>query len=283
MTFKPTIFTKASDDNESQNEPKSASRFDSLYQDAVKRNQSQSNPSPDNSFSFSPKLSARASAGSSRRDPSPLSVGERLYKLGTTNKPTSSQTPRLDPEATFTPQISKRANSVDRNRSISTSDRLHLQSKEQQARLEKLRESMNAQMNKECSFTPRLSHSGSVSDSASTASARDVTQRLLSYEAARQAKIEQARKQLEEQAAKDMTFRPSLPVSSRFATPTRLGQNVFEKLSKQTLQKDQNLAASLQSMNQSFSSKVSIYLLIIELSILLILIFRSIFPLMLFV
>lgn len=250
MTFQPKFSTKVSEENDS----KSANRFDTLYQDAIKRKQSHSDPSPENSFSFSPKLSARVS--STKRDPSPMTVGERLYKLGTINKSNSIPSAPLDPEATFTPQISKRANSVDRNRSISTSDRLHLQSKEQQARLEKLRESMNAQMSKECSFTPRLSHSGSVSDNVSVGSARDVAQRLLSYEATRQLKIEQAKKQLEEQSAKDMTFRPHIPVSSRFATPTRQGQNIFEKLSKQTLQKDQNLAVSLNTMNHSFSSKV---------------------------
>jgi hypothetical protein len=135
-----------------------------------------------------------------------------------------------------------------------------MQSKEQQIRLEKLRESMNAQMSKECSFTPRLSHSANTStDNTSTVSARDVTQRLLSYEVSRQAKIEQAKKQLDEQAAKNLTFRPQIPVSSRFATPTRQGQNIFEKLSKQTLQKDQNLSvASLSNMNHSFSAKVNI-------------------------
>jgi len=252
LTFQPKFSTKISEESD-------PNRFDSLYQDAIKRKQS--HPSPDDSFSFSPKLSARVSSGSTRRDPSPLPVGERLYKLGTmNNKPASIPSLPLDPEATFTPQISKRANSVDRNRSISTSDRLHMQSKEQQIRLEKLRESMNAQMTKECSFTPRLSHSAHAStDNTSTVSARDVTQRLLSYEVSRQAKIEQAKKQLEEQTAKNMTFRPQIPVSSRFATPTRQGQNIFEKLSKQTLQKDQNLSvASLSNLNHSFSAKVNI-------------------------
>ena len=77
-----------------------------------------------------------------------------------------------------------------------------------------------------------------ISSTFQQSSNSEVAARLLSYEDKRQAKIEEARKLQLEQEALKATFKPTIVLTKRSATPNRSNETIFERLSKQYLEKD---------------------------------------------
>ena len=116
----------------------------------------------DDTLSFTPKISARAS--SRGRAQSPLAVSDRLYNSASSK----SIAPPSNPEETFKPKISKRAGSVDRSKTLDVNDRLYQMNKDQLDRLEKLRQSVLEQTSVECTFAPKVRASSSSKSRSSS-------------------------------------------------------------------------------------------------------------------
>lgn len=237
LTFKPSIGSNKITFNDDRLGASTgrASRFDRLYSDALKRQQSsQKLVDPVTAdLTFTPKITSRAaSRGRSNngngRDSSPVS--ERLYKA---QRVSTTATASMDAEETFRPKISKRANSTDRSGGKPVTERLFEQGQLHEEKLAKLKESVQARLAEECTFAPQIASVAAAN--GRRGSDRDVMQRLLSYEETRQAKLEEARRKQEHELALQTTFRPALSQSPRptsAASASGVREPVFQRLSR---------------------------------------------------
>jgi len=245
LTFKPKLIESNLSKRWSlDNSPQGlvSNRFDRLYSDAQKRKEEEKLKNDrvtavaDKDLTFQPKISPRAASRerSISNSSTPSSIKkehiERMYNsTGSGRSPTpTGQVEKLS----FSPQITKRASSIDRSYMRESGDRLYSLSliereKHEKAKLEADKIELAA-----CTFSPNISSSRPGSRSSSAQKGRspsNVTDRMQMYEEKRRQHIEEAVKMKLEREAADTTFKPNLSTPI-FKKKDDLPSNVFERL-----------------------------------------------------
>lgn len=225
-TFQPTMSARRGRDNLVK--PVTGSRFDFLYNDAVKRKSDgpKSKAVVDESRnSFKPNISPRARSMSADRRPSDLI--NSLHKGVGGTRTSAKEVPK--DENLFKPKINKRANSADRTTSSETSTRLYAFRTRQEDNLQKKKVEAAAKQALECTFSPKVTRSRSVS-SETTPSPKPVIDRLLQYGADKKNKLEEEKRLKAEKDKADETFQPAI-VRTKFSPAGKNdGGSVYERL-----------------------------------------------------
>lgn len=244
LTFKPKLIESNLSKRWSlDNSPQGmvSNRFDRLYSDAQKRKEEEKQKNDritavaDKDLTFQPKISPRAASRerSASNSSTPSSIKkdhiERMYNsTGAGRSPTpNGQVEKLS----FSPQITKRASSIDRSYMRESGERLYSLSLVEREKHEKAKLEADQIELASCTFSPNLSsRPGSRSSSAQKGrSPSNVADRMQMYEEKRRLHIEEAVKMKREREAADSTFKPNLSTPT-FKKKDELPSNVFERL-----------------------------------------------------
>jgi hypothetical protein len=228
LSFKPHLAHRKKKNGDPEISPtKPAEEATSrLYSDARKKQEEAklALPKPD---TFKPTIAHRPTSFSNekKRTQSPMDSSNRLFRTS------HRQTKPEEPQASFTPTISKRAKSVERNPGVSTSDRLYSQAVIVKEKQEKMREAARKQEQSILTFRPSINGSGRPG--AAGVKAAPVSERMQAYIEARNKKIEDATREKEAREAAEFTGRPSIGTRRRDskAAPSS-GPSVFDRLTK---------------------------------------------------
>ena len=248
FTFKPKLIQSNLSKRWSlDNSPQGlvSNRFDRLYSDAQKRKEEEKERHDkiiavsDKDLTFQPKISPRAasrersSSNSSTPNSSKKMHIERMYH-STGSGRSSTPTTDMKEQHNFSPQITKRASSIDRSHMRESGERLYSLSqiereKHEKAKLEADKIEMSA-----CTFSPTLvtSRPGSRSSSAQKgrrSPSSHISERMQLYEEKRRKHIEEALKMKLDREAAEITFKPAIATPT-FKTKDDTPSNVFERL-----------------------------------------------------
>jgi hypothetical protein len=256
FTFKPHINEK-SPRRDPPGTPRE-NRFDKLYSDALKRHitthlrEEQKEPE----LTFTPTIHSRTGSRTHSRTGSTQRMRESVQdhqtsssSYGVASTPDARDRPRdtrplgdrlstptrrketptaAQAEMTFTPSISKRARAIETLGSQEVAKRLYEHGKTAQEKMELRRSEVEQKEKDNCPFTPQLATRSSRPSSAQRArtaptakSIASTAERLNRYEEERQLKLEEARKQKEDEEMSQVTFQPQLVTTTRRSmTPT---------------------------------------------------------------
>ena len=247
FTFKPKLIQSNLSKRWSlDNSPQGlvSNRFDRLYSDAQKRKEEEKERNDkiiavsDKDLTFQPKISPRAasrersSSNSSTPNSSKKMHIERMYH-STGSGRSSTPTTDMKEQHNFSPQITKRASSIDRSHMRESGERLYSLShiereKHEKAKLEADKVEMSA-----CTFSPTLVTSRPGSRSSSAQKGRSpsshISERMQLYEEKRKKHIEEAVKMKLDREAAEITFKPAIATPA-FKTKDDTPSNVFERL-----------------------------------------------------
>lgn len=261
ITFKPIIYTRPKTpqkkhiDNSPNKEINSSestevNRFDKLYDDAVHRyvqHKIKSNEIHQEN-TFTPTLVTKASSRPSSRSKryqafdSSASVTssttvfttETMNRLAARPSTPSKLIPPDNAELTFKPVITKRAQSIGRNRqSKEVVDRLYENGLFVKEKIEEKRIELSKKEMENCTFAPSLNSTKSFNSGLKQ---KDETfesfvDRLYNKEEAKKKKISALKQAKIESEVEGLTFQPTLYKSTTFTAPTPT-KNVYDRLSE---------------------------------------------------
>lgn len=231
LTFQPHVNRHSRGGSASKTQltgQESANRFDALYSDALKRHlETKWKESTDQKeLTFTPKINERSRSRASSRNgsrqgsrasspgPATESTIERLY---------STQKGRLkhgvdpDNKLTFKPEITKRAQSIDRKE---TAKRLYAPNSIDKEKAKDAIREMEAREREleNCTFSPQLLSKPKYTPKEKV----DLRERMSRFEEMKRAKLQERQKQALEQELADATFKPTLQSKTKRApTPTK--------------------------------------------------------------
>lgn len=196
------------------------SRFDSLYQDSMKRKES-SSAQP--MSTFKPRISPRARSKSRERKSADL-IDSLHNALGS-----GRVTVKDAPTNTFTPTVNKRAGSTSQSSPSDTSKRLYDDRERHQEHRSKEMEDKDRKLAEQCTFSPRVNKSRESVDSTKITS---VTDRLLLSGEKTKKKLEEKMKLKATREISDSPFQPTLIAISRPSNSDVANDdvNVYERL-----------------------------------------------------
>ena len=178
-TFQPTLSTRRARDN-STTKPATGSRFDSLYNDAVKRKTQGIKVVVDESNNtFKPTISPKSRSASRERGTTELY--DSLHRASGAGRAAVKEAPVV--ANMFKPTISKRASSIERSSSVTDmNSRLSASLRKSQTNMDREKDEAAKRDAEICTFSPKLYRSRSASRSRDEDSKVDsVTERLLKY------------------------------------------------------------------------------------------------------
>jgi hypothetical protein len=239
-TFKPDLALTSKSKHRNSTPTKvgnaESSAFDRLYNSSAARN-SNKVVQADQETSFKPTLyTARSnSAQKVRSKASDVDVATRLYTSKGAGRRESSSAPEEKPS--FSPQITKRAKSIERSRTISSSDRLYAQAQASKEKQEQLRESIIQLEAANNTFKPTLYSAKPNEDAAQDGTKgavppKPISERMKHYIEERNRKLEEAKRLAEAKAAAENTFRPQMQTSRPHTPTSARTESVFERLNK---------------------------------------------------
>ena len=213
-TFQPALST-ARRGRDSSVKPVTGSRFDSLYNDAIKRKNIEGSRCVDErNNTFKPTISPKSRSVSRERKPAELF--DSLHKAAGAGRVPVKEAPK----DSFTPTISKRASSMDRrtsmDRSSSVSDRLYGSTKKQQESSDREKELARQKDAEACTFSPKLFRSRSASRSRDEST--PVTERLLKYGENMKIRQQDGLRMKEKEESVDLTFKPAINRNNSFVS-----------------------------------------------------------------
>lgn len=226
FTFKPNVtpYKKSHVQNDTTAKE---NRFDKLYGDALKRHltvqSKDEEDKKDKDLTFTPKISSLGAkvSRSSSRDRLGLTSRSNNNSRASSRERDSDRRSRskaveeYQNECTFTPTISKRAKSIERQRSTEIAERLYHHDKVLKDKMEQKKHEKDNQEMAACTFQP------SVTSKARLGSSVDVTERLNRFNEMKKKKLEEAIRRKEEEESEQLTFKPKL--TKRAQSP--LGQS----------------------------------------------------------
>ena len=202
-TFQPTLAARRGRDIAVK--PVVGSRFDHLYDDAIKRKTEGQGAPDDSENTFRPSISPRARSISSDRKASDM-INNLHNATGAGRTVVKEDSKDAN---TFKPTITRRGSSAGRNSDSDASARLYEFRNRQEENLQKKKEEAEAKFSSECTFAPKLSRSRSTS--REPGSPKPVIDRLLQYGEEKKTKLESDIKLKAEKDALGATFQPVIP------------------------------------------------------------------------
>jgi hypothetical protein len=213
-TFAPAL-TAPREGRDSTLKALTGSRFDHLYNDALKRKTKgqQAKESEEilekkaDENNFKPAISPKARSIS--RDRKPSDLVNSLYNASGAGRAIVKDSPK--DANLFKPTIIKRANSTDRVSLVDTGSRLYESRLKHQANLEKDKEEAEKRNAKLCTFAPKIFKCRSASlTPLEGGKAIAVTDRLLQYGEKSKTRLEEEKKIREKKELAAATFQPTL-------------------------------------------------------------------------
>lgn len=221
LTFKPAIVRRGRDETVTKN----VNSFDRLYNQAKEKKKT---VKPE--FSFKPEITDLAK--SKQRSSTPDDKTSRLYNSNGAGRPRSAvpNDKQEKEKCTFKPEISKRAQSLERRRDASPATRLREMGEISKKKIEKLKEVITSKESENCTFTPRTN---SARRNSTEPEKLAVSERMQRYVEQRNKKLETKKQQIIEAEAESTTFQP---ISYTKYRPTRSDRDaakvdVFSRLS----------------------------------------------------
>ena len=250
LTFQPTLAARRGRDNAVK--PVVGSRFDHLYDDAIKRKTEGQGVPDDSENTFKPSISPRARSLS--RDRKASDMINNLHNATGAGRVVAKENPK-DVDS-FKPTITRRGSSVERGSDADTSARLYEFRNRQEENLQKKKEEAETKFSKECTFAPKISRSRSAS--REPGSPVLVVDRLLLYGEEKKTKLESDIKLKAEKDALDDTFQPVIPRrNSKIATSADMeGIDVYSRLT-QPVEKDLSALKAEVDVNLTFQPKLT--------------------------
>jgi gas vesicle protein len=140
----------------------------------------------------------------------------------------------VEEKPTFSPQITKRAKSIERSRTISSTDRLYAQAQASKEKQEQLRESIMQLESANNTFKPTLHSAKPDEEGAQDVKkpSKPISERMKQYIEERNRKLEEAKRLAEAKAAAENTFRPQIQTSRPHTPTSARTESVFERLTK---------------------------------------------------
>lgn len=240
-TFQPTMSARRGRDNLVK--PLTGSRFDFLYNDAVKRKSDgpkNKTAIEESKSSFKPNISPRARSMSADRRPA--DIINSLHKGVGGTRTIVKEVPK--DENLFQPKINKRANSADRTTTSETGTRLYAMRTRQEDNLQKKKAEVAAKQALECTFSPKVTRARSASRGEATPSPKPVIDRLLQYGEDKKLKLEEEKRLQAEKERADETFQPAIARTKFSPAGKNDGGSVYERLA-QPIEKGKEFDAML--------------------------------------
>jgi len=234
LTFHPKI--KSSRRNSGASEQFSptdavgSNRFDKLYNEARKRQESRTESVTNENFTFKPEISRRAR--STERTSSVEDRTNRLYNgVGAGRRNSSSEkegSTNGKDKGSFQPKITKRAKSIERTESVD--DRLYSRAIIYQEKHNQLKAAIIKREEELCPFQPKLNKTRSSSAQKDHENSRrlEVGDRMQRYLEDRQRRLEEAKRAKKEQEDAHTPFKPTLVTKKSMSK--ELNSDVFARL-----------------------------------------------------
>ena len=255
-TFQPTLSTRRARD--SSTKPSTGSRFDSLYNDAIKRKTQGIKVVVDESNNtFKPTISPKSRSASRERGTTELY--DSLHRASGAGRAAVKEAPIV--ANTFKPTISKRASSIERSSSVTDmNSRLSASLRKSQTNMDREKDEAAKRDAEICTFSPKLYRSRSASRSRDEDSKVDsVTERLLKYGEKMRIRLQEEQVLRLKEDLTNVTFKPNVTKSrSRSSTPQRSGNegDVYTRLN-QRLEKDTTSLIAERDAELTFQPKIS--------------------------
>ena len=249
-TFQPTLSARRGRD--SSVKPVVGSRFDHLYDDAIKRKEDGPKGKVEEQSSFKPSISPRARSISSDRKASDMV--NSLHNASGAGRVTVKEAPKEE-ENTFKPVITRRASSLERNSVTDTNLRLYAFRTRQEENIQKKKEEAEVKRASECTFAPKVSRSRSSSRD-SIGSQKPVIDRLLQYGEERKAKLEVEQKLKADKDAIGETFQPQITRSKLAPVVGADDTDVYTRLAL-PIEKDFSAQLAANDADLTFQPKVT--------------------------
>mmetsp|Transcript_26850 Transcript_26850/g.45292 ORF Transcript_26850/g.45292 Transcript_26850/m.45292 type:complete len:602 (+) Transcript_26850:80-1885(+) len=201
LTFKPTIKKSASNLSLASDSPSvsNESCFEKLYGEAKKRKDTERKGV---NYSFQPTTNSKGK----RRSSTPEGTSKRLYEAPGAGKPRRSSSVDKSKDRSFSPQITSRGRSVERQGSLSSpATRLYSQAQTQRQSREALATKISQETSKECTFSPKTNSDAKSPPSSGVTMA----QRMEKYVAIREKRMADLKEKQLQQEAEKATFKPT--------------------------------------------------------------------------
>ena len=251
-TFQPELSARRGRDNSVK--PVGGSRFDRLYNDAIKRKSDESRASIDaNNYTFKPTISPKSRSVSRERKPAELF--NSLHSASGAGRITVKEAPK--DVKLFTPTISKRASSLDRSSSmLDVNARLYAAKKKQQENMEKEKEEAARRHAESCTFSPKLYRSRSASRTRDDdANSGPVAERLLRHGEQMKIKHQDEKALREKEALAEAPFKPTIIRRPSFSSD-KSDVDVYSRLTQHTEKDKSSMIAEL-DVELTFQPKIS--------------------------
>ena len=257
LTFQPRLHPRMGmNNNGGLVEDNSMSRFDKLYVDAMKRQKTIAKLSNDGKGEERGRSATRPSTGiaatpiAGKRPPCSSSFA-RSSSVGKTTKfqelsnslcasigKISSKTIKTmeDSQPSFKPQITKKAMSVEATEGgpERRGDFLHRMHLLHLKKLNALKQRVDSDIDKECTFMPHVNKTPSSNTGgvvSTIASTLDLPERMRKYEERKTSKLERLKRDSEMQQEKELTFKPEIHELASISNKIVSDKNVFDRLS----------------------------------------------------
>ena len=253
-TFQPMLSTRRV--SNASTKPAAGSRFDSLYNDAIKRKTQGIKVVVDESNNtFKPTISPKSRSVSRERGTTELY--DSLHRASGAGRAAIKEAPI---EANlFKPTISKRARSLERSSSVSDmNSRLSESLRKSKTNMERDKDEAAKRDAEICTFSPKLYRSRSASRSRDEDTRNDsVTERLLKYGEKMKIRLQEEQFLRLKEDLTNVTFKPNVN-RSRSSTPQRNGSDgdVYSRLN-QRLEKDTSVMIAERDIELTFQPKIS--------------------------
>ena len=215
FTFQPSLSARPEQET---TEKLVVSRFDRLYDDALKRKSEGPKVKVEvdrSTYTFKPTLYTKSRSPSIDRDPSEFFESmHRASGAGRALKNEIVEDPNL-----FKPTISKRANSLDRSMTFASKiARLLVSKKTHEDKLDKLKSEENMRIAEECTFSPVIYSSRSAyHNKAADGNRTSVINRLLEFGEKKKARLEEEQRLKEMERLSEATFTPAVNKRGRYS------------------------------------------------------------------
>ena len=219
LTFRPAL-KKSNSSNNVMDERSIDERFEKLYNEAKKRQETRK----ELNYSFKPTINAK----SQRRSSTPDALTQRLYEAPGAGKPRRSASAEKSRQRSFSPQITSRARAIERGGTQSSpTSRLYKQAQAMKENKEALASKINRESSKECTFKPKTNK-----DVKSPNGGVPLEQRMEKYVAMREKRLQDLKEKQLAQEAEKATFKPTSYTKSRPKSPSVERMEVSKTTSK---------------------------------------------------
>lgn len=252
-TFQPSLSARP---EQVTTEKLVVSRFDRLYDDAIKRKSEGPKVKVEvdrSTYTFKPTLYTKSRSPSIDREPSEFFESMHMASGAGRKKEI------VEDQNLFKPTISKRANSLDRSMTFASKiARLLVSKQKHQEEMDKLKSEKNMRIAEECTFSPVIYSSRSAyQNKAANGNRTSVINRLLEFGEKKKARLEEEQRLKAIENLAEATFKPAVNKRGRysFTSVEDDGTDVYSRLvdkKKETIvENDPNLTFQPKSRRSS--------------------------------